>query len=66
MAHENSVASSEKLDVEPSIDKLKDNSLVLLDDKGAKTLYSSEFLIKNNFNLIDESNNQLLFSRSLI
>ncbi len=65
--HNVELASKHQLkEIEASIDKLKDNSLVLLDDKGAKTLYSSEFLIKNNFNLIDESNNQLLFSRSLI
>ena len=63
--HDAELASEHQLkEIKASIDKLKDYSLVLLDDKGAKTLYSSKFLLKNNFKLISESHNQLLFSRS--
>ena len=36
------------------------NSLILLDDKGAKTLYSTIFFKENGFQIIEESNNQLL------
>ena len=54
--HNVELASEHQLkEIKASIDKLKDYSLVLLDDKGAKTLYSSKFLIKNNFNLITKS-----------
>ena len=64
--HNVELASKHQLnEIEASIDKLSDSSLVLLDDKGAKTLYSSKFLLNNDFKLLEESNNQLLFSRSL-
>ena len=47
------------------IDKLNENSIVLLDDKGAKTLYSKNFFVKNGFKILLESNNQLLLSKTL-
>ena len=47
------------------IKKLKDDAIVLLDDKGAKTLYSSDFFIDNGFKILAESSNQLLLSKIL-
>ena len=48
-----------------SISKLNNNSLILLDDKGAKTKYSLDFFLDNNFSLIGESNSQILLSKNL-
>ena len=42
--------------------KLKPGSLVLLDDKGSKTNLSIDYMLKNNFILINETNEQVLFS----
>ena len=47
------------------IDKLKDSSLILLDDKGAKTLYSKDYFIKDGFKILEETENQLLLSKTL-
>ena len=64
--HDTELASKHQLnEAKASIDKLTDKSLVLLDDKGAKTLYSTNFFIKNYFKVLAESNNQLLLSKSL-
>ena len=38
---------------------------IIEDDKGAKTLYSTDYFIKNGFKILAESNNQLLLSKSL-
>ena len=46
-----------------SINKLSDNSLILLDDKGAKTKYSLDFFLDNNFSSIGESDSQILLSK---
>ena len=43
-------------------DKLKNGSLVLLDDKVAKTNLSIDYMIKNNFKIINETNEQVLLS----
>ena len=48
-----------------SFNKLHDNSLVLLDDKGAKTLLSLDFYLKNDFKILEESFNQVLLSKRL-
>ena len=64
--HDVELASKHQLkEAEVVIDKLKEDAIVLLDDKGAKTLYSSVFFIKNDFKVIAESNNQLLLSKVL-
>lgn len=64
--HHVELASKHQLEeAKMSINKLKDESIVLLDDKGAKTLYSSNFFIDNGFKVLAESNNQLLLSKSL-
>ena len=41
---------------------LKSGSLVLLDDKGSKTNLSIDYMLKNDFSLINETNEQVLFS----
>ena len=41
---------------------LKLGSLVLLDDKGSKTKLSIDYMLKNDFFLINETNEQVLFS----
>jgi hydroxymethylpyrimidine pyrophosphatase-like HAD family hydrolase len=62
--HNVELASKHQLnEAKACIDKLSTKSLILLDDKGAKTLYSTNFFIKNGFKIILESNNQLLFSK---
>ena len=62
--HDVELASNHQLkEIKAGINKLKNNSLVLLDDKGAKTLYSAKFLIKNNFKILEETQNQILFSK---
>ena len=45
-----------------SLTRLNKNALILLDDKGGKTNFSHDFLIDNNFKLINESKQQLLFT----
>ena len=44
---------------------LKDSSLILLDDKGAKTLYSKDYFVKDGFKVLAETENQLLLSKML-
>ena len=64
--HDAELASKHQLrEAETVIKKLSKNSLVILDDKGAKTLYSTNFFLKNDFKILLESNNQILLSRSL-
>ena len=41
---------------------LKENSLVLLDDKGDKTNLSIDYMLKNNFKIINETKQQVLLS----
>jgi len=43
-------------------DKLSKNSLVLLDDKGSKTNLSIDYMINNNFKIINETDQQILLS----
>ena len=42
--------------------KLSENCLILLDDKGSKTKLSSVYMQKNGLKIINETDNQLLFS----
>lgn len=63
--HNVELASKHQLnEAKASINKLKPNSLVLLDDKGAKTLYSLKFFNDKGFKIIEESKNQLLLSQN--
>ena len=62
--HDKNKASIHQLnEAKVSIDKLHNNSLVLLDDKGAKTNLSIDFYKKNGFKIINETENQILFSQ---
>ena len=47
-------------EIKASYLKLHKNSLVLLDDKGAKTKLSLSFMLKNNFKILNETNEQVL------
>ena len=49
-------------EIELAIDNLSSGSLVLLDDKGAKTNLSLEYMLKNNFKIINETREQVLLS----
>lgn len=56
-------ASSHQLkEIQIAKKHLKLGSLVLLDDKGSKTNLSIDYMLKNNFSLINETNEQVLFS----
>ena len=46
------------------MDKLHENSLVLLDDKGTKTNLSIDFYKRNNFFILNETKNQILLSKN--
>ena len=64
--HDVELASQHQLkEVKAVVNKLHKNSLVLLDDKGAKTLYSTDFLQEKGFKVIAETENQLLLSQLL-
>lgn len=49
-------------EIKLAIKNLKKDSLVLLDDKGAKTNLSIDFMIKNNFKIINETKEQVLLT----
>ncbi len=64
--HDVELASKHQLnEAKAVIDKLKNSSLVLLDDKGAKTLYSKDYFVKSGFKILAETENQLLLSKML-
>ena len=64
--HNTELASNHQLkEAKVSLNKLNENSLVLLDDKGAKTLYSQKFYEENGFKILDESTNQILLTKNL-
>ena len=64
--HNAELASKHQLnEAKAVINKLNVNSLVLLDDKGAKTLYSKNYFIECGFKILAESKNQLLLSKIL-
>ena len=61
--HDPIAASNHQLkEAQIAIKKLHDKSLILLDDKGSKTNLSIDFLTKNNFKIIYETNHQVLLS----
>ena len=63
--HDVDLASKHQLkEAKAVINKLNDNSLILLDDKGAKTLYSLDYFLKNKYKIIFESKSQLLLSKA--
>ena len=49
-------------EIKTALPKLKKNSLILLDDKGAKTELSARYLLEKNYKITNETNEQLLFS----
>ena len=56
-------ASSHQLkEIKIAIKKLHNNSLVLHDDKGSKTNLSIDFMLNNNFKILNETNEQVLLS----
>ena len=64
--HDVELASKHQLnEAKAVIDKLKDSSLILLDDKGAKTLYSKDYFVEGGFKILAETENQLLLSKML-
>ena len=62
--HDPITASHHQLkEVKISLNKLHEKSLILLDDKGSKTNFSIEFLIKNSFKILHETDYQVLLSK---
>ena len=62
--HNPIAASAHQLEeIKIAIKKLHDKSLILLDDKGSKTNLSINFLLKNNFKIIFETDYQVLLSK---
>ena len=56
-------ASSHQLEeIKLAIKNLKENSLILLDDNGGKTNLSIDFMLRNNFQIINETREQVLLS----
>ena len=49
-------------EIKLAINNLSSGSLALLDDKGAKTNLSLEYMLKNNFKIINETREQILLS----
>ena len=50
-------------EINVAINKLNNNSLILLDDKGTKTNLSINFLLSNRFKILYETNYQILLSK---
>ena len=62
--HDPIAASNHQLkEAQIALKKLHDKSLILLDDKGSKTNLSINFLKKNDFKIIYETNHQVLLSK---
>ena len=62
--HDPIAASNHQLkEAQIAMEKIHDKSLILLDDKGSKTNLSINFLKKNNFKIIYETNHQVLLSQ---
>ena len=62
--HDVQRASKHQLEeAKSSIDKLHEKSLILLDDKGAKTIYSLKYFQDNGFKKIFETKFQVLLSK---
>ena len=54
--------STQGHDLRAAEKNLHERSLVLLDDKGAKTNLSIDYMLKNNFKIINETDQQVLLS----
>ena len=50
-------------EIKIAINKLHDKSLILLDDKGSKTIKSVNYLLEKNYKIIFETDYQYLMSR---
>ena len=50
-------------EVKISLNKLHNDSLILLDDKGSKTNLSISFLLKSDYKILFETDYQILFSK---
>ena len=62
--HDPTTASNHQLkEARIAINKLHDNSLILLDDKGSKTNLSINFFEENNFKIMYETDYQVLLSK---
>ncbi len=62
--HDPIAASEHQLkEIKISLSKLHKESLILLDDKGSKTNLSINYLLKNHYKIIYETEHQVLFSR---
>ena len=62
--HDPIAASEHQLkEVKISLDKLHNESLILLDDKGSKTNLSISFLLNNDYKILFETDYQILFSK---
>ena len=62
--HNSKIASLHQLsEIQCALDKLHDNSIILLDDKSTKGNLSIDFLLKQKFKIINETKEQVLFSR---
>jgi len=62
--HNPQAASLHQLnEIKSAIDKLHSNSLILIDDKDTKGNLSLEFMLKNNFKIMNETDQQVLLSR---
>ncbi len=62
--HNKEEASIHQLnEIKNSINKLHNNSLILLDDKGSKTNLSIDFIKKSGFKVLYETSYQVLFSK---
>lgn len=64
--HDPKKASKHQLnEIKAAINKLHQDSLVLLDDKGLKTNLSLKFLKENNYEILRETNFQILLSKKI-
>ncbi len=62
--HNPALASKHQLnEAKIAVNKLSQNSLILLDDKGSKTNLSVNFLLNKNFKIIFETKFQILLSK---
>ena len=62
--HDPTLASKHQLnEIKNSMNKMHQNSLILLDDKGSKTNLSANYLKNNNFVTLFETNYQILLGK---
>ena len=62
--HNVELASKHQLnEAKAVIDKLTQTSLILLDDKGAKTMYSKDYFLDGGFKILAETENQILLRK---